>query len=431
MTYISVRTISALWLVLALAGTSSVARAGAAYQGAAYQGAAYQGAAYQGAAYQGAAYQGAAYQGAAYQGAAYQGAAYQGAAYQGAAYQGAAYQGAAYQGAAYQGAAYQGAAYQGAAYQASTLRDGWLEGAQLFGTIVLPVTKRSAVIAITDFRGDAVVAVVWDSLAATKREVEMHPRDLVGLTWWGGVCTQGYGCAPVMYRIADVSRDTVRNTMRHHSSNDDVWLYQIAYLDTSGPKAWLNACDAAPGMRASNTSATRGLFVNGRWGTDGSWTRDGYTFSCPDGVIAKCVRSWGYKPWKSLSASDLTPVSLLPLHLACVRAARADYCGNGISHTRNGTLIDIADRFGFNIHEDIGEFRDEAAFGPDGAAWVNAPRWPTGHLRDGSWLFATCTRPMAAPHTRPLLLVRSAILGAESSSRKPSNGTPTIEANAK
>ena len=46
----------------------------------------------------------------------------------------------------------------------------------------------------------------------------------------------------------------------------------------------------------------------------------------------------GYKPWKTVGG-----VSLRDHHQTCTRVLRADYCGNGVSHTQDGTLINIWD----------------------------------------------------------------------------------------
>ena len=61
-----------------------------------------------------------------------------------------------------------------------------------------------------------------------------------------------------------------------------------------------------------------------------------FTFGCTTGVIAKCYR-WGYRPWVT-GYGDL-----VAMHQSCTRMARADYCGNGVPHTRNGTTINIWD----------------------------------------------------------------------------------------
>jgi hypothetical protein len=62
-----------------------------------------------------------------------------------------------------------------------------------------------------------------------------------------------------------------------------------------------------------------------------------FTFGCTSGVIAKCYR-WGYRPWVT-GYGDL-----VSMHWTCTRLARADYCGDGTSHTHDGTLVNVWDR---------------------------------------------------------------------------------------
>jgi ADYC domain len=68
--------------------------------------------------------------------------------------------------------------------------------------------------------------------------------------------------------------------------------------------------------------------------------------TCTGDAEGKCVR-FGYKPWGH--AADGTP--LAPYYQACVRLVRADYCGDGVGHTRNGMPIDIFDRIGVQRDE--------------------------------------------------------------------------------
>lgn len=68
------------------------------------------------------------------------------------------------------------------------------------------------------------------------------------------------------------------------------------------------------------------------------------------------------------------------LHQACIRAVRADYCGDGIGNTENGTLIDLFDRYGI-FPEDPAADKEkklvfEAAFSPEGAICVARTRIP-------------------------------------------------------
>lgn len=65
------------------------------------------------------------------------------------------------------------------------------------------------------------------------------------------------------------------------------------------------------------------------------------TFACLDGAGGKCVR-WAYAP----TASSLNP--LWGAHQACMQGVTADYCANGATSTRVGTLISFLDNVGIN-----------------------------------------------------------------------------------
>jgi hypothetical protein len=56
--------------------------------------------------------------------------------------------------------------------------------------------------------------------------------------------------------------------------------------------------------------------------------------------------------------------------------ARADYCGDGRSFTRNGTAINLYDRIGIQSPEPSPDMSFEAAWGPDGAVFVRKTRHP-------------------------------------------------------
>jgi len=115
-----------------------------------------------------------------------------------------------------------------------------------------------------------------------------------------------------------------------------------------------------------------GLFVPGIWDDTGarhaSVDHDAISsdvsFSCTTGVIAKCV-AWGYAPWSA--GADM--------HQTCTRMARADYCGNGVSHTENGTTIDVFDTHGIQSAVDAPELSFEAGWGTNGAVCVSEPRY--------------------------------------------------------
>lgn len=245
-------------------------------------------------------------------------------------------------------------------------------------------------IEISHFAGSEVHGAALDANGMPGSPRRFHPRDLVGLSWTTETCND-HGCDTMHHRIAGAAPDTSTSTMPQHGSNHDVWLYRVEYALASEPGRWRNACGEGP------PGATMGLFVDGTWSEDGTWHAGGWTFSCPDGVISKCVRSWGYKPWKTVRSPLCGEVDLQPLHRACVRAARADYCGNGISHTRDGTLVDMFDACGLNVREHVPGFREESAFDEHGALWVSVPRWPTATRTRAGWRFAGCERPRHAP----------------------------------
>jgi hypothetical protein len=66
----------------------------------------------------------------------------------------------------------------------------------------------------------------------------------------------------------------------------------------------------------------------------------------------------------------------LPTIKPAVRLVRADYCGDGIGHTRDGTPIDIFDAIGIQHDEPAPGMTFEAAWRADGAVCVRHTRLP-------------------------------------------------------
>jgi ADYC domain len=94
----------------------------------------------------------------------------------------------------------------------------------------------------------------------------------------------------------------------------------------------------------------------------------GFSFTCTSGAEAKCVLM-GYRPGEKREN-----VPLRELHQACVHMFRADYGGDDRPTTRNGTSIDLYDRFGIQ-HADMADgMRFEAGWGAKGAICVAHPR---------------------------------------------------------
>ncbi len=158
------------------------------------------------------------------------------------------------------------------------------------------------------------------------------------------------------------------------SSEDPTMVWYRIQVWNTVAQEWENPCVAL-----DHVPDPRALAVNGVWDATGA-RRDvpgKLTFACENGAISKCIL-WGYKPWASRNGQ-----SLADLHQACTRMARADYCGNGRSHTHEDTTIDMYDRLGIverateaSADWDPTRGSFEAAWAPDGATCL-------GHTRDG------------------------------------------------
>src|SRR5262245_27095970 len=127
-----------------------------------------------------------------------------------------------------------------------------------------------------------------------------------------------YSAVPVTTTTVEyVITDIVAESGWDPTGTGHTFLYSISQIVSGTPQP---ACPLDPaGQRAA-------IPISGAWDKQGNRIESStlFTFGCTTGVIAKCYR-WGYRPW-------LTgyPTSIAPIHWACTRAARADYCGNGI-----------------------------------------------------------------------------------------------------
>lgn len=160
-------------------------------------------------------------------------------------------------------------------------------------------------------------------------------------------------------------------------SNKDVLLHWLTYPAQDGPHP-LCGVDASgqpvPAIALSGRPDTRVGEPGG-----GGWIDDPgvATFACAGFVLAKCVEL-GYKPWRTgkicTHGAGCQTVSLAGHHRACTRMLRADYCGNGESHSRDGVLIGLYDAFGIRI--DAEDWPVEAEWAADGARCAMRPRVP-------------------------------------------------------
>lgn len=127
-----------------------------------------------------------------------------------------------------------------------------------------------------------------------------------------------------------------------------------------------------PHCSDEGAAAVPAIVVPGSWDSRGDYDDDPSrtTFACTNGAVAKCVRL-GYAPWRTFDGASLGEELL-----ACVRMIRADYCGDGSTHTREGTPIAIWDARGVIPRGEVdpAHERFEAAWSADGAVYLAAPR---------------------------------------------------------
>ena len=139
------------------------------------------------------------------------------------------------------------------------------------------------------------------------------------------------------------------------SSNSDVLAYTVS---VSGDDGWTPLCGYD-----TDGSAKQALAVPGTWNLQtGAWVDSSdFSFACRKASVAKCVE-FGYKSWLGYGDHQ---------H-ACVRMLRADYCGDGISHTITGTPINLYDNA--SVQVDTESWPVDAEWGPDGALCLNHHR---------------------------------------------------------
>jgi len=150
-------------------------------------------------------------------------------------------------------------------------------------------------------------------------------------------------------------------------SSGEILLYTITAYNSATGKVE-NICAPDPWGQSWATP------VSGTWDSTGAHISSTaqFMFGCTSGVVAKCVR-WGYKPWKTINGS-----SLAGYHQACTRMARGDYCGDGVSHTQDGTLVDMYDLLGIQLKsppELLSPLIFDGAWTPQGAYCVTKDRW--------------------------------------------------------
>lgn len=184
---------------------------------------------------------------------------------------------------------------------------------------------------------------------------------------WNGATVQGkLHCSDprfagktitVTVRIDQAARPTAENS----SSGAGLWGdFELALELPDGPKI-ANAC------RDTNDTA---FPISGYWNDDGSYVRSDrwFSFACTRRDVATCLKQ-RYR--------EDGPPEKLSLFEACTRMMRADYCGDGVSYTNDGTFISIWDNREVSDKQEATPMVFEAAWGEHGAVCLSRPRWGT------------------------------------------------------
>lgn len=232
-------------------------------------------------------------------------------------------------------------------------------------------------------------------------DVQRRDESVQGTALWGVVPASRGGAAPLFLHVQaaggvqvgpaghDLVRPSVPTLLRGVSadgarvdlalcaarvgrdkSGAPVELYRVEYRDPQSG-SWWNVCTPARAA-AQDGQGAWALALAGTWDQTGARVdaAGGFTLACESGVLAKCVMSWGYAPWASRDGQ-----SLRPYHQACTRMARADYCGDGQTHTREQTLIDVYDGIGVERPTRDAKLSFEAAWDEDGATCIARTRY--------------------------------------------------------
>jgi hypothetical protein len=358
------------------------AMAGLGKQGTDLQGLSFQGLSFQGLSFQGLSFQGLSFQGLSFQGLSFQGLSFQGLSFQGLSFQGLSFQGLSFQGLSFQGLGFAGLQLAGidrarGLGAAARIRGVARADVQLPGGYDLQGLQTGASLDYIEIpnpmAGVRLQASPTDTSAGSFINVPGVP-DLKGTLWntvFSDVCQSNADCAApatcdndshacvqacsadaqcaapakcvlgscsstegnIALYIADVEKDTSINSSTS-PGNGDVYLYTV-YFRQPATRQWTAMCPLDDEGKARAMAIP--LDVRD-WTSDAS--RAKFAFACTaSGVAAKCARNWGYKPWRTAHA---------PYYAACLIAARADYCQNDQSFTREGTVVDLFDSESIN-----------------------------------------------------------------------------------
>ena len=242
-----------------------------------------------------------------------------------------------------------------------TLQGVMLQGVELQGVELQGVELQGVELQGVELQG---VELQGTMLTGTLNGSTVSGADLVGSTMVGALSNGD----DLQMRIDAIDPST----------DAEVSLYTVSYLAGA---TWTSLCGTSYGV------PVRAVALQGRWDTSRGTPTGGdfiadptmITFGCSNAVAAKCIML-GYKPWKVVNeckkGSTCTSRSLREVHQACTRMMRADYCGDGMPHTKNGTSINLWDTFSIQQRSTANpEWKQESEWTTDGAACLETFRW--------------------------------------------------------
>ena len=224
----------------------------------------------------------------------------------------------------------------------SQLNGNRFNGNRFNGSILNSVVREGATLANIQFASGSLLSA-YDPVSQTTRVGAQLANTIFNI----GFDPNNTGTdTPAKIRITSVVQSSVMSDVYFYNVENEVApnTYEANCLDGAG-----NPVDAIALRKAWNPLTATRLEVE-----------DGLTWACRGAALAKAVE-WGYRPWVSAAMEDA--------HEAAVRMIRADYCGDGVTHTTNGTAIDVSDKW--NIQKPDTTWPIEAKWGPDGAVCLN------------------------------------------------------------
>ncbi len=263
-----------------------------------------------------------------------------------------------------------------------------LQGVVLQGTQVQGMTMKGFRFAGATLNGAALSNLRLDKgeLVAEQNQVTLRGAALVNAHLFADVQKPNVSppqTAVVEYKITAI---TAENPIYDPTHTGNTFLYTLEQnVDNTGTYQ--------PACRADTDGRRVAIPLADTWNDRGDRNSSAplFTLACTTGAIATCYR-WGYRPWVT-GYGNLTI-----LHWTCTRVARADYCGDGVPHTLDGTLINVWDNLGapgpIQAHAPTPPGMSfEAAWGQGGAICMSHARWSLG----GTVAAAACANRLRPP----------------------------------